>query len=363
MTDKKWKDAFGAPTQGFENRVKDTVKRLETSQKPVRRPRMALATAMALILLTGTALAFSNLGLLDMLAHNLRNYLQPGAQELVQTQPEQSAVQPAGTIFTVEEAVNDGEQIYLLVRVKAADASQTLLMDDNAEAAWGHDWWKHYDESEGERFSALAQRTERALVQVGCLQLAAGEQALMQNAYSVHYEGEDVLYALTFQGVQNDFDGSLSLFAIDLYAQGENRSFGELNLRIPMTDSGVMHTTQTPVILPAMGGVLQAFTVKQTPIATYVCVEYTLSPEATDLQHLNFRDGIWYRWLYAEGEPVEDGNQSQTLAEKDGKVTLQTAYRAFDTLPEKMTLEFFNGMTKERFDTITLSLTKEENQP
>ena len=359
MTNNDLQRAFGAPPSNFENRVKATVRRMESAQQPVFRPRTVLILAAMLLLLAGTGVALKQLGVLNTLTENLQRFLQPKAQELVQAQPEQSGTQPEGTRFTVEEAINDGEQLYLLVRVAATQPQKTLLMDYDAVPATGRDWWMNHDERAGERFSTLAAESGRSLVQVDCPWLKAGNTLLEQTRCTIRYDGEDVLYAFTFKGTKTDFKGTLSLSAVELYAENNPQAQGELTLNIPLLAFSPLYTAQTPVALPKMGGILKRLSVEQSPIATYVRAEYALVPDVTDLQHINFEDGIWYDWLDEADGLVPVGNDVQSLIESDDGVMLHTAYRAFDTLPEEITLEFYNGMTKERFDTVTLPLMKE----
>ena len=141
---KDWDSLFGDVPESFSRRVHDTVDRLERQEsapRPAFRLRPVAVLALALCLLAGTAAALSGLGVLDTLGRELRAYLQPEAKELVQTSVFQAASQPRHASFTVEEAVHDGRQMYLSVRVHPE--SDALLMDFNAEASWSRSWPEH----------------------------------------------------------------------------------------------------------------------------------------------------------------------------------------------------------------------------
>lgn len=87
---------------------------------------------------------------------------------------------------------------------------------------------------------------------------------------------------------------------------------------------------------------------------------YALAEDATDAQIVDYLDGIWVNWLDEKGEPYPEGNNSASLEKQGDAVQLTLAYRAFETLPEEVRLEFYNGMTKQRFDEPTLKVTEEK---
>jgi len=304
MTTNALKQAFGEAPQGFETRVIQTVRHMESRALP--RFRTAAILAMVLIFLVGTALALSSLGLLDTLTDTLKQNLLPQAQELVQ----QQAPQPTSP-FTVEEAINDGEQIYLLVRSRE----------------------KAHDETEEGSFNPM---------------LYAGDVPLYEKGYSFKEDREAFLYTLIYQGTGADFNGTLKLPSL------------EIPLAFPLTDMSQTRATKTPVPLEKMSGILQHLTVKQTPLATYVYIEYSPAPDATEAQLINFEDGIWFRWLDTEGNRIEEADDTGGIAQKGDLYILTSSFRAFEAPIEEITIEFYNGMTKERFDTLTLPLSKEE---
>ena len=127
LTKNNWKQSFNAVPDSFCCRVRSTVARLEAAPRRHARLRPAIILAAMLLLLAGTALALSSLGVLDTLTGNLRRFLLPGAARLVQTDISQTAEQPRHAAFTVEQAVNDGHQIYATIRVHGGGGA--LLME------------------------------------------------------------------------------------------------------------------------------------------------------------------------------------------------------------------------------------------
>lgn len=366
MTQNEWQAAFGKVPQGFEARVRHTVTRMQAEDpapsaklgRGTRPSRLALLMALLLLLLAGTAWALSSLGVLDTLSENLRQYLLPEAERLVQVQPEQNAQQPALAKFTVEEAINDGRQLYITLRASAIDLGKTLLMDFNAEPSWGIDWWKNFKTNEGDAFSTVAHESGRALVTAKWTDFEVEGVPLEENGQSVRYDGEEIVYGLSFQHKGGDLKGTLGLMTNDLYGEGETRQWGSLSMNVPVNAISSLYRAATPVELPAAGIVLTEITVEQTPIATYVEVAYRPMENATDLQLLNMQDGLWCRWLDESGQAVPQGNGAGWLLEEEDTIRQEDAYRAFAEMPAEMTLEFYNGMTKERFDKVTLLLMK-----
>lgn len=363
-----WEQLFGDTPATFEHRVESTVDRLRRQERRAVKPRLVPVLALAIVLLAGVALALGSLGVLDTLTQNLRSYLQPGAQELVQSGIVQTGGALKAATFTIEEAINDGRQIYVTVRVKAADPQKTLLIDEQAEASWGMEWWKAGDMQVGQTYSANAHETGRDLVR-GSLWLDTSAETLYElDTAQVHYDGEDILYTLTLTARQDGLEAvALQAFTYNVYGDdlpdAQRRQHGPLQFTVPLTDARTLYAAPAPVELPKAGLILDVLQMEQTPIATYLTATYRLAPDATDLQALTLRDGIWINWLDEDGVPIPDGQATTSLrpAGEDG-YTLTIAYRAMDALPQAISLEFYSGMSKQRFDTPSIAMEKIEGE-
>lgn len=348
-----WPEVFGDAPEAFRARVQETVSRMQSAHAPVRthkKARWALAAALALALLAGTALALGRFGLLDTLSENLRRFLRPQAATLVRREIPQSGGQLANATFTVEEAACDGHQVYAVVRVHAEP--NVLLMDSTAEPSWGSDWWIDHDFYAGETFSKRAYDAGRTLVSAD-----VGVRTVLTDL-QIAYDGEDILYTISLPAPEAG-ETALDIHTFELY--GEGRSRGTLTFTPPQAERGARYSADTPIELPVSGMRLTVCTLEQTPIATYLTVEYALREDATDAQILDFLDGIWVNWLDESGEPYPEGQGAKGLGEPaEGTYRLETVYRAFDVLPQEITLEFFNGFTKQRLDTLRLPLHEAE---
>ena len=326
---KDWDSLFGDVPESFSRRVRDTVDRLERQESAPRsafRLRPVAVLALALCLLAGTAAALSGLGVLDTLGRELRAYLQPEAKELVQTSVFQAASQPRHAAFTVEEAVHDGRQMYLSVRVHPE--SDALLMDFNAEASWSRRWPEHPAQTDdgSETFAQAAAVQGKELVR----------------AVEVHYDGDDLLYNLSFASESGK--ASLRLFTDEVYSEDwkQSRSFGTLDLEVNVTERGKIYTADTPVVFADGELELTGLTVVQSPIATYVTYEYAATESASMKTRVHLYNGnVWVNWLDESGEPVPEAVMGRGVSGDDDQTTYSCTYRAFDTLTGEMKLEFY----------------------
>lgn len=236
-------------------------------------------------------------------------------------------------------------------------------MDQDAVPSNGRDWWIAYDWNAGETYSSLASSTGRELMQASA-RVASGDIS----ASNVAYDGEDILYTMSMPVAEGGPQAQVALdintftYYRDDLTHAERLSSGTLTFTVPATDARTIYAAKTPIDLPLAGMTLTEATLELTPIATYLTCAYSLNEDATDLQGLNMHDGLWPRWLDADGNALADGQTQQSMDTSTDEVRLITSYPAMETAPEEITIEFFNGMTKERFDAPTLTLSKQEGE-
>lgn len=359
-----WKRAYGQAPDAFRTRVESTMRRLETkAPPPVRKARWIPLIAVLLALLLGAAYALARLGLLDALHPDIQANLRPGAGELVQTAIPQTGGQLGWARFTVEEALWDGRQAYVAVRIAATDRNRTLLMDGESFPYEANGAWTE-EGAPGLTFSQKAAHSGRALVSVG---LWEGNDDFPYR--SAAYEGEDVLYTVAFTTDLPD-DVTLELCLVDLYGEmpdskplGQQR--GELGFSLSPTDARRVYELSAPVSLSDTGATLRVCRVELTPIATYLTTAYDMDADATDQQRVLARGGFWMRWLDGEGNGMASGDQRGSLESwGDGGYTETQAFRAFDELPERIALQFYGGMKNREYEplSVPLRLVEEETE-
>ena len=359
-----WEQAFGGVPAGFAGRVRETVQKMERGTIAVKRRFLPILAFLALMLAV-SALALDKLGLLQTLAGGLRAFLQPKAYTLVQKDIAQSGGKLSSATFTVEEAIYDGRQIYVQIRVRAGAPAKALLMDSIAEPSWGMDWWRRFDMEAGPSFSSKASASNRDILQANISPSLDSSPYTEVNSTEITYDGEDILYTLSLSA-----DGSKEAaveFSVSTYnvyredlPRGQRLDTGSLAFQITRTDDRTVFQADAPTDMPLSGLTMDSLTLVKTPVATYLTCQYRLKESATDKQIADMQDGIWLNWLDENGKPYPEGNSQSSLAPlgEDG-AELILAYRAFEAIPESITLEFFNGMTKERFDTLRIPLTKQ----
>lgn len=352
-----WKQAYGKAPDAFAARVEAVVRRLEREALPAPRSlRWVPVLAAVLALMLGTAIALVHTGVLSGLHPDLQAHLQPGAESLVQAAVFQKGGALQRARFTVEEALWDGRQAYVAVRVSSTDKSRYLLMDDNAMPSSGSEWWIANDYEQGVTFSKKAADSGRALIQVR-VNWPGGDLVTR----GTRYDGEDILYTLAFPLAEAG-ELTLGVSTADVYAM-ENKpreewfEDGSLSLTLTKTDARRVYELDAPAELPLLGATLRAVTVEQTPVATYLTVAYDMNADATDRQRVQARDGVWFRWLGDDGEPRRTGSDSGWMEAYGEEGYRQTeSFPAMESVPERITLSFYSGMSKQAFDTLSIKI-------
>lgn len=367
MDDKRlknaWMKAYGKTPESFTNRMRTTIKRQKSQNTSVLRLRPALTAIFAVLLIAGSAFALERLGVLDTLHQTLRKNLLPQANEMVISDISQKAKQPELARFTVEEAVYDGHQVYLTLLVQPADPARVLMMDQEAEPAWAYDWQKTGNPNEGESFAEKAFANGQKLVQVEVWDALVNENQQETQIHHAIYQDGDIRYTLSFLAQGEEVNIRLNLLAMDIYSQLDDSARGSLDFVLSKSPSIQIYAAKLPISLPKAGLDLTLCQVETTPIASYLTLRYSLRSDATPLQAVNMQDGIWADWVDEAGMPRDSGdiwNRSETLPENG--VELVKSFGALKSTPENVTLTFYNGMSKERFDHITLALSPKEEQ-
>jgi hypothetical protein len=358
-----WRAACGDAPLSFTHRMR--VALLSQSRKPARRVKPALAVALGLTLLLGSALALERLGLLNTLHRDLQGSLLPEATELVKGDIPYEVTQPQLTRFALEEALYDGHQVYMTLRVKPADPKKTLLIGTEAEPAWAADYQKTGNIMTGESFGEKAHAAGQILVQPtvegAAISGKANGNAQVQKV--IYHQDGSLLYALSVPASGEEAHVRLNLMAMELTRTPDDAARGTLDFTIRKSPRIKTFAAQTPHDLPLAGLTLTHCQVETTPIASYLTLRYALRTDATPLQGVNFEDGLWGNWLDENGQPRESGDDINSLEPlPDGSLQLAQSFGALEESPKDITLSFYNGMTKERFDQVTLTLSPKEDK-
>jgi len=357
-----WLEACGQTPARFSHRMRGALS-AQAKKSPARPLRPALSAALVLLLLLGSAYALERLGVLDTLSHALKTQLLPEASEMVKSGIPQEAVQPALARFTVEEAVYDGRQAYFTLRVSPGDVEKVLLMDPDSGPAWAYDWQASGNIYEGESFAEKAQAAGQKMVQAEVWDALVNEEVQETRQHHLRYQNGDLLYTLSLPAQGDEARIRLNLLAMDIYQQMDESARGSLAFTLQKSPLSREALAQTPLPLPKAGLMLTYCQVELSPIASYLTLRYALAPDAAPIQAVNFQDGLWAEWLDEEGNSRESGDMQQEIIPlPDGSVELTQSFGALEEMPEEITLSFYHGMSKERFDQITLPIIPKEER-
>ena len=126
-------NAFGKADDGFKNNVYHTLNELTMSEgrKPLKKTGLKLIVAITVLCLlaAGTAFAVSNTwGILDFLSERRINVnVLSDAPEIVQTNPPQTGGESELAVFSVREAIFDGQNVYIVMEAKPTSPDYLLL--------------------------------------------------------------------------------------------------------------------------------------------------------------------------------------------------------------------------------------------
>lgn len=356
-----WQEACGDAPASLTQRIYSAV--LKQSREQTRPYKPSLALALGLILLMGSAFALERMGLLDTLNQVLRGNLLPNASELVNHDIPYEVNQAKLAKFALEEALFDGHQVYLTLRVMPTDPQKTLLMDDNALPAWSADYRETGEPMKGESFAEKAQAAGQALVQSTLEKVSVSGKEIDAQPSGVRYLEDDLLYTLSFPAEGDEARIKLYLLAGENGKGLSETDHGSLAFDIGKSPQNKQFLASTPLPLPLSGLNLTKVQLELTPIAAYLSVQYALREDATPLQAVSLSDGIWVNWLDASGRPRENGEAVNSLERlPNGDTLLEQSFGAILDVPEAITLSFYNGLTKERFDQVTLTLMPKEEK-
>lgn len=271
--------AFGSADSAFENAVHRALQRLSREEaRPVKKIKWGLIAAVAACLaLSGIAYAAARgLGLLDYLRGRLDEpgRALPGAEAIVQEGLATERADGDWASFAVQEAVYDGQYVYLALRVTPFD-QQTLLLPEGDLSV---DMRELCPAFEGRMTAAeyvKAQGIRRVL--------------------GVDFRGLAPEGARPFFDCRMDADGVLTCYLYAPCADGEVSS-----PRLLCELTSIMPYVQTPSRVeipldlrasgiakravsargadyPACGLRVEKVTLTGTPMAAYVAVEYTVT--------------------------------------------------------------------------------------
>lgn len=366
--------AFPEPDERFQACVRRTLDALaqEDAQKerlPMKRThlRVGVLVAVAVLLLStiGVAAASLRYGVFDFLrgADGSPAAL-PEASALVQTEIPQTEVTQAGapaaeTAFSLREAVYDGGAVHMVVEARPASEEVLLIGPDCLLTDPVSDLGISGEESIAE-YAAANGKTEIRSVQIVDTGAATGGEGVVQSL-EYRLEGDGTLVFIASGSVA---DGAATL-PVDLVcitypvlADGnydvENGTQTDLTFSLERTDAGQdSRTFSTPAAFAGCGVTVERATLTASPMGIYYTLECAVTDETA---FAAAQEGLFFRFLDADGEeiPLAPAIGSQVSAPEGGRFTQEGALAASESLPDALTIQAYDAMTKEVYDTQTL---------
>lgn len=356
MNRRDWQGIYGGAPEDFRRGLRAALDGLKEDENMGNRGgrRLAavlIAAAVAILALTGGALAARELGLFKLLTDMAMPIVPlPGAEEMVET--ELGSVENDLVRLTVEEAAYDGQGALVQLRfAPKVDAAQFALTSDALDAAWENGTYLCEEDGAGARYT-LGRSDGRG-------EIACGAVVTLVSA-----DGGEI-YMDSWRGEERE-DGSIVLLASGMAEQplGERvtlRVEPVVRLRVQWDARGAdgawieagwdayesheLAAIEAPMRLSVAKRYLELIPqnklervevlragVCQTPIRSYLTIEYSYEPLPEEDMGMSFR-------IYdAQGSEISTGGGAGT-ERADGKRYWTFALQSFGEIPEALELE------------------------
>ena len=279
--------------------------------------------------------------------------------EIPQTAVPQAGAPAAETAFSLREAVYDGGAVHMVVEARPASEEVLLIGPDCLLTDPVSDLGISGEESIAE-YAAANGKTEIRSVQIVDTGAATGGEGVVQSL-EYRLEGDGTLVFIASGSVA---DGAATL-PVDLVcitypvlADGnydvENGTQTDLTFSLERTDAGPdSRTFSTPAAFAGCGVTVERATLTASPMGIYYTLECAVTDETA---FAAAQEGLFFRFLDADGEeiPLAPAIGSQVSAPEGGRFTQEGALAASESLPDALTIQAYDAMTKEVYDTQTL---------
>jgi len=339
-------NAFGQADSGFVNNVYNTLARLEREQRrksvTMMYFRIAAVIMIFCILSVGTVLAVTNTwGILDFLSGRRTGVeVLPEASEIVQTEVPQEGTETDLAVFTVREAVYDGQSVFVVLDVKPLSPEYLLLGPDVYPSDYITDLGPVFSEKTG-TIADYAEENHKVMLQTSIVINGAdcSTDYLLSEDGTLVYMINGILI-----GSSETTELELGCVAVPFILQDGKytRDFGnkkETVLTATLKNNGTKETlTSTePVVFYEFGVRVEKITLSNSAVSTYAEIEYTVIDTE---KYAKTDGGIWFDFLDNDGECIPGGAASgggiESVDEKHyiEKLSLQ----AMEKLPDEVIL-------------------------
>ena len=361
------KDAFGKADDGFRSNVYLALAKLEKSEERKHMKRVHLrwivaAAIAACVLVTGTALAASNVwGIRSFLGrHSVQPEILPDVDKIIQTNPPQEGGQSDTVNFAVREAVYDGQNVYIVVEAKPADANDLLLGPDAFPLNPVTDMGPLFAGKEG-TIADYAGQTGKTMLHtwagltgtaVVSIDFLLEEDGTLVYMLKGSYTGEDGLELEMACGVMPfvELNGALVR---------DEQNMQRIPLAVTLANTGTKDsaTNTESVEYKDCGVRVDKITLKGSPMATYAEIEFTVIDQG---KYAETDGGLWFEFIDENGERLPDGADGggsiEALDESGTRFIQKISVQASEVLPSEVTLRGYNCWEKNRYETHTFQM-------
>jgi len=366
MFENDMKKVFGESDREFKINFDNTLAGLKADGKKNHDRRKffkAAAIAVAACLVFSTAAFAMNRawGILDFISN--RTYVGavlPDApkivqQNLPQTVVPQDTAQPELAAFSVSEAVFDGSELYLTVKVKPLNPNVMILGMDAAPA-----------DPVGNMGPAFAGMTgtidDYAAANGKEMYRAFIEQ--IQARVDFFTESDGTLDYMIYSIYKGDTVDELSLsLPCDIRTYTPDDTLVQqttLSFTVKNTKHFAVVSSDAPVDIPDCGVRVDKVMLSASEMSVAATVKFTVTDREKYMAAANKDEGLWFEFLDDNGEclPVgtAGGNEVDSVDHSDTNYIEYWSLQAMETLPDHIVLRGYNIWDDTRYGTVTIPL-------
>jgi hypothetical protein len=374
MSSKDWKAAFGPTPEAFKQKISFTLQKVEEG-KPVKKIKAATVAAIALVILFLAAVAYAaatQWGLFSFLEYRYGVKMPPEAQSALNTNiPQTGGEKDADVTFKVREALYDGVQLHLIVEARSRDPQKILLMSfsaspDDAIASSG----PVYQGDTRTYLQVAAQEGKRLMDAVVGVKVN-GDPVISEYDSLAEEDGTMVIHmsgplAADAQTIRLDCHYTLTEWKDGHTPLTDQIVRGQFSCDLPVSASRTQEQYSGPVAIDQTGVTVDKIVLTKTDAGVYAELTFSLTPEATEAEIAQARDGLWFEYLDEQGRRIEAGTTAEggidglTLPDgtKSDTSFVQTESLNLTALPGSVTVRGYNYMEKTRFGQYTFTADK-----
>ena len=333
MNRKDWQNAYGNAPEDFHLRLVDTLDGLE-EKKMKKRYKLStlLIAAVIMALLAGGAVAASQLRVFRLLT-DMANPIGPldGAEEMVVTNL--GSMENDLITMKVEEAVFDGQNVLLQLRVTPKDSEHHVMFDWFMQNA-PQDVYTIEEIDNGNGGVSIGEITRKdgkQIIDYWISAKSAGDLVEFHTSDAEDQEDGGILYWM-----QGEVSGSVNVDAVELeinvllMLDGAEIQMAPLPVRVPRAGE-TRHAKLTPVGAQPERVEIVSGGIDFSKLEGYITVSYRYEQLPEELM------GITLHFYDAEGNEIRRGGGGSW--EQDGMYYSHIEIQSFDELPEKIWIE------------------------